>query len=202
MGSDLVTILDNVPYTAAVTIDEAGFEDLFRQNFAPLCAYCEIKFGLPAEVARDTVQSAFLKFWESRGNLSSSNAAKSYLYKTVANSSLDIIKHQKVKTRKEKHLLAVGEPGIINDSYENLDFKELNIAIDAAMSELPEQMRTIFTLCKVEGMKYAVVAEALNISVKTVETQMSRALARMRNKLSKYRVLYIAFIAILLQLKK
>ena len=200
MGSDLQSTSDDSSFTAATSIDEAGFENLFRHNFAPLCAYCEIKFGLPAEISRDTVQSAFLKFWESRGNLSSLNAAKSYLYKIVANSSLDIIKHQKVKTKKEKHLLEAGEPVILNEGYENLDFKELNVAIVAALSELPEQMRTIFTMCKIEGMKYAAAAEALNISVKTVETQMSRALARMRDKLSKYLVLYILILMILLQL--
>ena len=200
MGSDLRSTSDDASLTAATTINEAGFEDLFRQNFAPLCAYCEIKFGLPAEIARDTVQSAFLKFWESRGNLSSQNAAKSYLYKIVANSSLDIIKHQKIKSKKEKHLLEAGEPVILNDGYENLNFKELDVAIATALSEFPNQMRTIFTMCKIEGMKYADAAEALNISVKTVETQMSRALARMRDKLSKYLVLYILVTVILMQL--
>jgi RNA polymerase sigma-70 factor (ECF subfamily) len=81
--------------------------------------------------------------------------------------------------------MEAGEPVILNDGYENLDFKELNVAIIAALSELPDQMRTIFTMCKIEGMKYAAAAEALNLSVKTVETQMSRALAKMRDKLSK-----------------
>jgi RNA polymerase sigma-19 factor, ECF subfamily len=186
MGADLLPIADDGPFTNATFIDEAGFEDLFRQNFGPLCAYCELKFGLPSEVARDTVQSAFLKFWESRENLNSVTAAKAYIYKIVANSSLDIIKHHKVKLKREKHLLATGEPPVLGDSFQSLDFKELNAAIDEALAELPDQMRKIFTLCKIDGLKYAETAETLNISVKTVETQMGRALQRMRVRLSKF----------------
>src|SRR5687768_2965292 len=100
-------------------IDDVLFAELFQLHFAPLCAWCEIKFGFPAETARDTVQSAFLKFWEARNNLSSAAAAKAYLYKTVGNSSLDLIKHQKVITRKEKHLLQTGESGFLQNGYEN-----------------------------------------------------------------------------------
>lgn len=173
--------------------NETAFETLFKEHFAPLCAYCQIKFGFPSEIARDLVQTAFLKFWEARQSLSDPRAAKSYLYKIVANSSLDFIKHQKVKTKKEKHLLEVGEPSILN-SYERLDFKQLDADISAALLELPEQMRKVFIRCKMEGVKYADVAQELHISVKTVETQMCRALARMRERLAKYQIFWIAFL--------
>jgi RNA polymerase sigma-70 factor, ECF subfamily len=177
--------------TAAGVIDDALFAELFQQHFAPLCAWCEIKFGFPPETARDTVQSAFLKFWESRNNLSAAGAAKAYLYKTVGNHCLDLIKHQKVKTQKEKHLLQAGEPDLLQNGYENIDFKELNASVSHAIAELPEQMRKVFILCKLEGMKYNDVASHLNVSVKTVETQMGRALAKLRLKLAKYLVVCV-----------
>lgn len=58
--------------------------------------------------------------------------------------------------------------------------------IDKAVAELPEQMRRIFELSRYEGLKYNDIANHLNICVKTVETQMSRALVRLRQKLSNY----------------
>ena len=185
MGSDLLPVPGESPFPT-VQINEAVFENLFTQNFAPLCAYCEIRFGMPPSSAKDIVQSAFLKFWESRANISSPVVAKSYLYKIVINSSLDLIKHQKVKTRTEKHLQLAGEPALLQNGYEHIDFRELNAAMEAAISELPDQMRKIFILCKVQGMKYSEAADVLNISVKTVETQMSRALSRLREKLAKF----------------
>jgi len=178
--------------TPGAVIDEVQFAELFQLHFAPLCAWCGIKFGFSAETARDTVQSAFLKFWESRNNLTAAGAAKAYLYKTVGNSCLDLIKHQKVKTQKEKHLLQAGEPGFLQNGYESIDFRELNISVNDAIAELPEQMRKIFILCKMEGLKYQDVAAQLNVSVKTVETQMSRALAKLRLKLAKYLVVIVS----------
>ena len=188
--------------TPAAVIDEVQFAELFQLHFAPLCAWCGIKFGLPAETARDTVQSAFLKFWESRKNLTAAAAAKAYLYKTVGNSCLDLIKHQKVKTQKEKHLLQTGEPGFLENGYESIDFRELNISVNDAVAELPEQMRKIFILCKMEGLKYQDVAAQLNVSVKTVETQMSRALAKLRLKLAKYLVVIVGLMISIVQEKK
>ena len=73
-----------------------------------------------------------------------------------------------------------------------VDFKKLDADVENALAELPEQMKRIFILCKIDGLKYAEAAQSLNISVKTVETQMGRALVRIRSKLSDY--LEISFI--------
>jgi RNA polymerase sigma-70 factor, ECF subfamily len=65
---------------------------------------------------------------------------------------------------------------------------------------LPEQMRRIFEMSRFEGLKYAQIAEQLNISVKTVETQISRALGKLREKLSAYlsSIIIILILTILL----
>ncbi len=184
MSADLLANPDDLAHNDVV--DDALFKELFHLHFAPLCAWCEIKFGFPAETARDTVQSAFLKFWEARNNLSATGAAKAYLYKTVGNACLDLIKHQKVKTKKEKHLLQAGEPLFLQNGYESIDFKELHTCVNDAIAELPDQMKRVFILCKIEGLKYSDAAAKLNVSVKTVETQMSRALSKLRVKLAKF----------------
>ncbi|RYY26730.1 MAG: RNA polymerase sigma-70 factor [Chitinophagaceae bacterium] len=192
MSADLLSVPGDLAHSDVV--DDALFEELFHLHFAPLCAWCEIKFGFPAETARDTVQSAYLKFWEARHSLSAKDAAKAYLYKIVGNTSLDLIKHQKVKAKKEKHLLQTGEPLLLQDGYESIDFKELHTSVNDAIAELPDQMKKIFILCKMEGLKYNDAATHLNVSVKTIETQMSRALSKLRVKLAKYMAVCIVII--------
>lgn len=173
--------------------DELAFEALFRENYAPLCAFCSVKFRLSSDVAEDIVQAAFLRLWECRGNILSPMASKSYLYKIVTNSTFNLLKHDKIKTAVEKVLLQECSASILNKGFENLDFRKLETDFQNALSELPEQMRRIFILCKMEGLKYAEVANDLNISVKTVETQMSRALARIRERLSDYSFYVLLF---------
>ncbi|HEX8277618.1 MAG TPA: sigma-70 family RNA polymerase sigma factor, partial [Segetibacter sp.] len=78
--------------------------------------------------------------------------------------------------------------GYNNDKAE---FNELRSNIDKAIFELPDQMRIIFEMSRYEGLKYAEIAARLSISIKTVETQMSRALVKLRHKLSEYLPFYL-----------
>ena len=66
------------------------------------------------------------------------------------------------------------------------ELKELQNEIDKAVEALPEQMRTVFRLSRYEGLKYAAIADQLGISIKTVETQMTRALVKLRKSLAPY----------------
>ena len=163
--------------------DDTSFEIFFKEHFAPLCVYCQFKFGFSTDEAKDAVQAAFLKLWQARQELQPGEILKAYLYKIVTNNCLDILKHEKVKLKYEKYLQREMAGNMVDKSFERLDLKQLSRDIDNAISELPEQMQKIFKLCKFEGLKYSEVALHLDISVKTVETQMGRALTRLRQKL-------------------
>ena len=170
--------------------DDAAFEDFFKKYFLPVCAYCQYKFGFDLELAKEVVHTGFIKLWEVRHTLGKHLSPKAYLYKIITNSSLDILKHEKVKKQYVQMIQKTStEEGPVN-CFESIDFKQLNADIDKAISELPEQMRRIFKLSRFEGLKYTEIATELNMSVKTVETQMGRALAKLREKLSVYLVLY------------
>ena len=171
--------------------DDATFELFFKKNFIPLCAYCQYKFGFDLDQAKDIVQASFLKIWEARQSVTFDLSAKAYLFKTVSNRSLDILRREKVKQKGEKQLLQNALVGEQNNGFDQADFKRLSDEIDLAVSELPGQMRNVFELCRFEGLKYAEIAGLLGISVKTVETQMSRALAKLRKKLSQHLTLYL-----------
>ena len=170
-------------------LDAADFEFFFKEWFTPLCAFCQLKFDFELETAKDVVHSGFIKLWENRNNITPGLSIKSYLYKIVNNLCLDIIRHEKVK---QKHSAFISYTSTIikyDEPIDQYDVKKLIFDIDKAVSELPEQMRKIFELSRYEGLKYADISLRLNISITTVETQMSRALVKLREKLAQYLII-------------
>jgi RNA polymerase sigma-70 factor (ECF subfamily) len=172
------------PPSNALPTDDAAFKILFRQHFTPLCVYCQYQYSFDLDLAREAAHTAFIKLWETRQTLNSSQNIKAYLYKIVSITCVDIIRHRNVKRKYEKH---------VRDNYSDLDLgydfnaadtRALQEAIDKAVGELPEKMKLVFELSRYEGLKYAQIAQRLNISVNTVETQMGRALVKLRQKLT------------------
>ena len=121
---------------------------------------------------------------------------KAFLHKVITNTSLDIIRHTKVRQRFEQFVQQRNEGIGTTTPQEDYDTKKLQTDIDNAISELPEQMRTIFELSRYEGLKYAEIARQLNVSINTVETQMGRALKKLRVKLAGYLPLYFIMMII------
>lgn len=167
-----------------IQYNESLFPLLFRKHFTPLCVYCQYQYSFDLDLAKEAAHMAFIKLWETRHTITSDLTVKAYLYKIVSNTCLDIIKHRNVKKKYEKH---------IQDNQDEMDFaydfnasdtKALQEAIDKAVAALPEKMRIIFELSRYEGLKYAQIAQRLELSVNTVETQIGRALIKLRQKLS------------------
>jgi len=108
-----------------------------------------------------------------------------YLYRAAKNLSLNHLKHEKVVREWENEELMkirLSE----NDPEEELFQHELSFAIQRAIDRLPERCRLTFTLHRQEGLTYTEIASVLNISIKTVETQMGRALKTLRKLLLPY----------------
>ncbi len=166
--------------------DETVFEAFFKENFTPLTAYCQYKFGFDPDLAKEIVHTAFIKLWEVKDDLTENVPVKVYLQKIITNKALDTLRHRRVIEKSIK-LVSDGneEPGTINN-IDIVDFKELLELVHGVIREMPEQMRIVFELSRLEGLKYRDIALKLGISIKTVETQMSRALAKLRQRLSKY----------------
>lgn len=174
------------PLLRDIVRNEESFEAYFKNNFKSLCYYCHLKFSLDLEMAKETVHMAFIKLWNNREKLPGHVSAGIYLQKIITNTYLDILKHEKVKRKHEAYILKTSSETVHDSGFESLDYKELSAEIHKAVSELPEHMRKIFELNRYEGLKHAEISSQLGISPKTVETQMSRALARLRQKLSRY----------------
>lgn len=161
--------------------DYVAFQTLFQINYNPLRNFCK-KLVQINEVAEELVSEVFLKIWCNRKRIVISSSAKSYLYASVRNMSFDHL-------RKEKKSLWVDIEEASTMSCDNFDphkhseFEELQLKVEGAVARLPRQCRLVFQLSRDHGMKYHEIAETLQLSVKTIETQMGRALKSLRQTL-------------------
>ena len=174
--------------------DTKAFDDIFRSYYQPLCIYAKkILQGDPMQ-AEDIVQQTFVKLWETRTKIDIQTSLKSYLYKSVHNTALNKLRHLKTKTKYQEHALRQLE---LHRSYQPEAHQELSQKIQAAISSLPKQCRYIFELSRFEELKYREIADQLQISVKTVETQMGKALKILRSQLAEYLVaLFLLYLSI------
>lgn len=179
----------------AIKNDGAAFEHFFKIHFASLCTWCQHKYNFDTDIAKEVVHTAFIKLWKNHSTLSGDMPIKAFLHKVIMNTSLDILRHAKVRERFERFVQQRNESAGPTPQ-ENYDTKKLQTDIDNAISELPDQMRAIFELSRYEGLKYAEIARQLNVSVNTVETQMGRALKKLRIKLAGYLTLFFILMII------
>lgn len=169
--------------------DLTAFEMLFRTYYQPLCNYA-FTFVQDRDEAEEIVQSTFLNIWEKRESLSIHTGVKPYLYAMVRNACLNLLKHEKIKQQHAAMEMAVAERSVESVA-RTVMASELEAKIYQAMDHLPEQCRLIFKLSRFEELKYSEIAQQLDISVKTVENQMGKALRIMREQLKDYLPLLI-----------
>ena len=174
--------------------DEATFERVFKTHYKSLHAYTFTMLKDEDE-AEEMVQQVFFKLWERSEHLSFSGPIAAYLYRAVHNESLNFLKHQKVKAGHQLHV-AYSMKNKTEHGQGKMMGKELEYKFREALDALPEQCRTVFQLSRFEDMKYKEIADKLDISIKTVENHMGKALKLLRTKL----VDFLPLLIILLKL--
>lgn len=167
--------------------DREAFKELFQAHYDALCRYA-CRYVASLEVAEDLVQEVFFDLWKRRSTWHPEHSPKAFLFGAVRNQTL---KHQR-RSRGSTQVLN-GQQEILQEvssqgsPARSLRSRELTERGQQAINELPERRRHIFILSRKHGLTYAEIAIALDISVKTVETQMGRALQHLRNRLSEVR---------------
>ena len=171
--------------------DELAFEKLFRLFYQRLCSYA-MSIVKDLDVAEEIVQDVLVSIWQTRSKLHIEHAIRPYLYKAVHNRCLNHFRHQKVKQQHQTHEMAVAD-AYSETTSGRLEFNELKTRVDLGMQQLPPACREVFRLSRMEQLSYKEIADFLNISVKTVENQMGKALKIMRSELSDFLVLGLIF---------
>ena len=165
--------------------DIKAFENVFRRYYSPLCWYAA---GITGEMdtAEEIVGELFYLFWKDREKLQIFRSIKSYLYKAACNEALQYCRHKEVEERHREYVLATDTFGQGTDPQRDLEYEELQALIRHTLDKLPGRRLRIFEMHRMEGKKYAEIALALSLSVKTVEAEMTKALCTLRKEIDDY----------------
>jgi RNA polymerase sigma-70 factor, ECF subfamily len=164
--------------------DQTAFELLFRFYYPGLVTYAS-QIILDPEDAEEIVQDFFVRLWVDRQNLKNSLSIKNYLFTSVKNRSLNFLKKMQIseKVRKELSYLIENDPLYDQDVFIT---SELQKKIKDSFDKLPPRTHEIFSLSRHIGLTNDEIATKLNLSKRTVETQISNALKIFREELRDY----------------
>jgi RNA polymerase sigma-70 factor (ECF subfamily) len=163
--------------------DEAAFDALFTAWYGKLQAYAFSVLQNEAQ-AEEAVQTLFCRIWERRRQWQVHTSMKAYLYGSVYHQCMDGLRRVKQVRKYQRHVLESNIEGQAAPASGKAELKELEARLQHALSQLPDQCRAIFQLSRFGGFKYREIAEQLNISIKTVEAQVSKALKHLRDQLT------------------
>lgn len=163
--------------------EELTFAAFFKSHAKLLRNYLFYKFG-NEEQANDVSQEAFIKLWENCASVPPEKA-KSFLYTVANNTTLNQIAHQKVVLEYSKNSTT---PTTDKQSPEFLmEEEQFKVKLQRAIDKLTESQRSAFLLHRIDGKKYAEIAEILEISVKAVEKRIHGALLQLRKDIDTFR---------------
>ena len=194
LARDLATIDQKTPRGAIVVLtepellerlrrgDEAAFDSIFRAHYPQLVGVAEGMLG-DRGTAEEIAQEVMLELWKRREALAL-ESLRAYLIRATRNRALNYIRHEKVTRQAEP--FAIGETTAPASAETDLVDQEIDAAVKAAIRQLPDRCREVFELSRVHGLKYSEIARTLDISVKTVEAQMGKALRTLREQLAAY----------------
>ena len=159
-----------------------AFKRVFDEYYNPLCNFSSAILNNDT-LAEDTVQEVFLHIWNKRKDIHIQDDIRNYLFSAVKNKSLEVLRKKKAEVIK---ISAAGDNLIEGKSYNIVEESSKYMRLERlynSLRHLPPKCREIFEMSKLEGLTYSEIAKHLNLSVKTVETQISRALKILRKNL-------------------
>lgn len=178
-------ISDRALIAAIRRSDTQAFKILYYRYFEKLYRFVYQKV-YHADTAKDLVQDLFFNLWKNRDKLDESKSIKAYLFKSANNLAIDHLRRKvTADTYAQKQTTAPHTE--ISGNF------ELKDELERRLNTLPADQKTILLLNRLEGFKYAEIADMLGISIKTVEKKMSLALKTLREALKHLLLYYIVF---------
>lgn len=179
----LDTQQENFLLSALRQDNKEAFSLLFQKYYTDLVLFCG-NFVRDKSSCKDIVQSIFLKLWNDRKNIRIETSLKSYLLRAVRNSCFDEFRHLEIVRQYES------DPDhSVLDSYDTENYilySDLSAHLQQALDQLPAAYREAFEMNRFEGLKYREIAVRLNVSERTVEVRVGKALEMLRKLLKDF----------------
>ena len=166
-----------------------AFTILFSRYYDALCAFASGYTASRSE-AEEIVEDVFVRVWELRDRLDVRESLKAYLYTATRNRALNRLRDEKAEARRLDETRfddappGMGQPTPALD--EAIHAAEFGRAVELAVEQLPPRSRQVFLLHRQHGLTYGEIAAALEISPKTVENLLGRALKHLRARLTRF----------------
>ena len=152
------------------------FDILFKRYYRQLCLYAAHYLNGDIAASEDIVQDCFVKLWQQEAKRDITDK-RAFLYSTVRNACIDTLRRQ----HPEMTSIDPSDLEEVISDEEAIDRSEQEAKVWEIIDALPDRCREVFLMAKRDCMTYNEIAEALNISVKTVEHQISKAMKKLRN---------------------
>lgn len=165
--------------------DIKTFESIFRLYYAPLCIYASCIIG-NSDDAEDIVQELFYNIWKKRTELGIFRSFKSYLYGAVRNEALQYLEHREVKERHQEAEIKNNHEMSEENVEHDMESRELQQLIAKVINSFPQRRGMIFKAHRFDNKRYEDIARTLDISVKLVEAEMTKALKALRKAVELY----------------
>lgn len=182
--------------------DEAAFEAMFREYYAPLVRFAARYLGRECEAARDLVHDVLFNIWQQRAHWKVNGALGAYLYGATRNRCVDYLRRRLAEDRWQQRVASTGDDpdvlaiaGRIMPGADMLtETDEIDAAIARAVARLPARCRQAFILHWERGLTYTEIAAAMGTSPNTVKVQIGRALKALRLALAPFLTLLLSIL--------
>ncbi len=168
---------------------QASYKVLYSK-YAPRLFAFSMKYLQSREDAEEIVQEVFLRIWEKKYNIDENQSFSSYVFQAAKHRIFNGFR-KKVNEQAYMDFLVFADRAPKNFTEIDVDYNEIKLKAEHAISAMPAKRQEIFRLSREEGLKNREIAEKLKISIKTVENQMSQALKFLKEELCDYQVLIL-----------
>lgn len=180
--------MDNQLFINIQNSDKKALQSLFERYYTTIHITID-RIVKDSSMSEDLAQQVFIQFWEKRKQINITTSVAAYLHRMAINEALSY--KRKIKNKTTEELQSYHNNDLTATTEEDFLYSELHQTVEAAISTLPPRCQTIFRLSRFEGKTYKQIALELDISEKTVENQMGKALKILREKLKYYLTLSV-----------
>lgn len=167
--------------------DREAYAELFEATYEPLFRYVR-SITRDGEAARDVTQDVFIRLWEARDGLSPDRSLEAYLYRMARNRAYNHERSQRTRTEKEEEVReqSVAQPASPTRPDAKVDAQRLEDRLEQWIDDLPDRQREALVLSRFDGLSHDEIAEVMEISPRTVNNHIVRALKHLREHIRDY----------------
>jgi RNA polymerase sigma-70 factor, ECF subfamily len=171
--------------------NKSTFDFLFKSYYSGLCSYA-YTYLKSADISEEIVQEVFVRLWEKHQKILIHTSIRAYLYQSVFNGCMNYIKSMQSSGFKHVDLEDVSirnellSMDVADSEFSRIYSEDVERDLETAISDLPDQCREIFRMCRSDNLSYKEISNLLQVSKSTVKTQMSRAMNRILKQMEKY----------------